>query len=192
MTVLQKTSSKETMLNLIDPIYLPIIIFVLRVANNAVGTVRVIVMTEGRRSLGFALASLESLLFAYTAGIVITDLNNVPNLAAYVFGFAVGGYVGMFIEQKYLNIYNIVDIIADETTAHEIAEALRADDHGVTEIHGEGARGHVTQLRVVAHHRDVKAVLMIAREIKPNCFITVEESRFIRGGWVRSQHQHQR
>src|SRR5690606_38889704 len=97
------------MFNLIDPIYLPIIIFILRVANNAVGTVRVIVMHEGNRPLGFGLASLESLLFAYTAGIVITDLNNIPNLAAYVFGFAVGGYVGMFIEQRYLNIYNVVD-----------------------------------------------------------------------------------
>ena len=178
------------MFGLIDPIYLPIIIFILRVANNAVGTIRVIVMHENRRSLGFALASLESLLFAYTAGIVITDLNNIPNLAAYVLGFAVGGYVGMFIEQKYLNVYNIVDIIADDPTAHAIAEALRADDHGVTEIHGEGAKGHVTQLRIVAHHTDVKSVLQIARDIKPNCFVTVEESRFIRGGWVRSQHQH--
>ena len=180
------------MFNIIDPIYLPFIIFVLRVANNAVGTVRVIVMHEGNRAVGFALASLESLLFAYTAGMVITDLNNIPNLTAYVLGFAVGGYVGMFIEQRFLNIFNIVDIVADEVTAHTIALALREDDHGVTEMHGEGARGHVTQLRVVAHHRDVKAVLNIARDIKPNCFITVEESRFIRGGWVRSQHQHQR
>jgi len=180
------------MFNLIDPLYLPVIIFVLRVANNAVGTIRIIVMHEGRRSLGFALASLESLLFAYTAGMVITDLENIPNLAAYIFGFAVGGYVGMFIEQKYLNVYNVIDIIADEETAHIIAEALRGEDHGVTEIHGEGARGHVTQLRIVAHHRDVKDVIGIAREIKPNCFVTVEESRFIRGGWVRSQHHHER
>lgn len=180
------------MFNLIDPLYLPAIIFALRVTNNAVGTIRIIVMHEGRRSLGFALASLESLLFAYTAGMVITDLENIPNLAAYVLGFAVGGYVGMFIEQKYLNVYNIIDVVTDEATAHIIAEALRGNDHGVTEIHGEGARGRVTQLRIVAHHRDVQDVLQITREIKPNCFITVEESRFIRGGWVHSQHQHHR
>ena len=97
------------MSNLIDPSYLPIVIFTLRVLNNAVGTVRIITMHEGRRSIGFALASLESLLFAYTAGMVITDLNDIPNLTAYVLGFAVGGYVGMFIEQKYLNIFNIID-----------------------------------------------------------------------------------
>ena len=180
------------MFNLIDPFYLPIVIFTLRVLNNAVGTVRIITMHEGRRSIGFALASLESLLFAYTAGMVITDLNDIPNLTAYVLGFAVGGYVGMFIEQKYLNIFNIIDIVAEQEIAHTIAQALREDNHGVTEMHGEGARGHVSQLRVVAHHTDVNAVLKIARDIKPTCFITVEESRFIRGGWVRKQHEHHR
>ena len=176
----------------ISPLLLPIFIFILRVLNNAVGTVRVIAMNRNQRILGFSLASLESLLFAYTAGMVITDLNNIANLVAYMLGFAVGGYVGMWIEGRFLNLFNIVDIVADDQVAHTIAVELRDDGHGVTEMHGEGARGGVTQLRVVAHHRDVNDVIRVARQIKPNCFVTVEESRFIRGGWVRSQHQHHR
>lgn len=181
---------RRNMTEFIEPLLIPLLIFLLRVLNNAVGTVRVVVMTSGNRVFGFALASLESLLFAYTAGTVLTDLDNVLNVVAYVIGFAVGGYVGLSIEQRYLNIYNIVDIIADEATAHTIATQLRDAGHGVTEMHGEGARGHVLQLRIVAHHTDVKNVVEITRKIKPNCFITVEESRFIRGGWIRSQHQH--
>jgi len=180
------------MLDFFDPTILPLVVFSLRVLNNAVGTVRVIAMTSDRRSLGFALASLESLMFAYTAGIVLTDLNNIPNLVAYVLGFAVGGYVGMFVERHYLNIYNIVDITVPMDVAHQIAERLRDAGHGVTEMHGEGARGHVCQLRVVAHHTDVKMVVELVRELRPSAFITVEESRFIQGGWVRSQHQHER
>lgn len=183
---------RETMLDLFDPTILPFVIFILRVLNNAVGTLRVIAMTNMGRVAGFLLASLESLLFAYTAGIVLTDLNNMPNLLAYVLGFSVGGYVGMFIEERYLNIYNVVDVIASEGVAHEIAECLRDDGHGVTEIHGEGARGAVLQLRVVAHHADVKKIIARSREVKADVFITVEESRFIRGGWVRSQHHHER
>lgn len=180
------------MADFVDPLLLPLLIFILRVLNNAVGTVRVVVMTSGNRVFGFALASLESLLFAYTAGTVLIDLNNILNVGAYVIGFAVGGYVGLYIEQRFLNIYNIVDVIADEVTAHQMATTLREAGHGVTEVHGEGARGHVLQLRVVAHHTDVKNVIEIARNIKPNCFITVEESRFIRGGWIRNQRQHER
>ena len=125
----------------ISPLLLPIFIFILRVLNNAVGTVRVIAMNRNQRILGFSLASLESLLFAYTAGMVITDLNNIANLVAYMLGFAVGGYVGMWIEGRFLNLFNIVDIVADDQVAHTIAVELRDDGHGVTEMHGEGARG---------------------------------------------------
>lgn len=175
-----------------DPILLPILIFCLRVLNNAVGTVRVIAMNDRQRWLGFALASLESLLFAYTAGVVLTDLENVPNLIAYMLGFAVGGYVGMEIEKRYLHIYNIVDITTEEDAAHTIAVLLRDEDYGVTEIHGEGARGRVMQLRVVVHHADMNAVLTCVRSVKPNAFITVEESRLIHGGWIRSHQAHHR
>lgn len=173
-------------------VFLPVLIFSLRVLNNAIGTIRVIAMTDSNKVLGFALASLESLLFAYTASMVITDIGNISNLTAYVLGFAVGGYVGMQIENRYLNVYSIVDIICEVEIAHKIAIQLRDKGHGVTEMHGEGALGHVCQLRVVAHHGDVKSVIELARKIKPNCFITVEESRFIRGGWIRNQQQHER
>jgi uncharacterized protein YebE (UPF0316 family) len=180
------------MLDFLNPGIIPFLVFGLRVINNAIGTVRVIAMNDDRRALGFGLASLESLLFAYTAGIVLTDLDNIPNLAAYVFGFAVGGYVGMFIERRFLNVYHIVDVTAREAVAREIAVHLRYHGHGVTEVSGEGAMGHVMQLRIVAHHTDVREVLQRVREIKQDAFITVEESRMIRGGWIRSQNERHR
>ena len=176
--------------DLFHPTAMPYVVFFLRVMNNAVGTIRVVMVNREYKVWGFALASLESLMFAYTAGIVLTNLNNVPNLVAYVLGFSVGGYVGMFIERRFLNLYNIIDVIASSAVAHEIATALRDDGHGVTEMYGEGARGEVHQLRIVAHHRETRDVIMTARRIQPGVFITVEESRFIAGGWVRSQHQH--
>jgi uncharacterized protein YebE (UPF0316 family) len=176
-----------------DPLFIPIFIFILRVLNNAVGTFRVIMMTSNRRVLGFALASIESLLFAYTAGLVITDLNNIANLTAYVLGFATGGYVGLWVERRYLNIYNTVNLIATRDKAEEISQTLRDSDFGATLTHGEGRMGQVCMVRVVAHHRDVPRVINIARSIKPDVFITVEESRFIRNGWIHShQQQHMR
>lgn len=180
------------MLGLFPAEIIPYVVFVLRVANSGIGTVRVIAMNRQQRALGFALASLESLMFAYTAGVVLTDLNNVPHLAAYVLGFAVGGYVGMYIEDRYLNLYEVIDIIAPVDIAHEIAVHLRDAGHGVTETRGIGARGEVMQLRVVSHHRDVRECLTIARTIKPDVFITIEESRFIANGWLKQQQQHHR
>lgn len=180
------------MTDLLHPANAPLVIFILRVLNNAIGTTRVVAMNRGSRIGGFLLASFESLLFAFTAGIVITDLDNIPNLTAYVLGFSVGGYVGMFIEKRFLNLYNIVDIITGITDAHTIAITLREMGHGVTEMHGEGARGEVIQLRIVAHQNDVAEITKTAYSVNPRCFIFIEESRRIENGWVRSQHEHQR
>lgn len=181
------------MLHLFDPAIVPLVVFFMRVANNAVGTIRIVAMSRGYRAWGFALASLESLMFAYTAGIVITDLDNAPNLVAYMLGFAVGGYVGMAVEGRFLRSFYIVDITATSDVAHEIAEVLREKGHGVTEMYGEGASGQVHQLRVVCHQRETHKVIRTARAIKKDLFVTVEESRLIEGGWIfGQQQQHER
>ena len=119
-----------------EPTYIPVLIFLLRVTNNVIGTLRLILVSRGQRAWSFAFASLESLLFAYTAGHVITDLENIPKLAAYVFGFAVGGFVGMQVENRFVKAYDSVTVIASRLIAHEIALALRNKGHGVTEIMG--------------------------------------------------------
>jgi uncharacterized protein YebE (UPF0316 family) len=172
----------------IDPTILVVLIFVLRVLNNAVGTVRSLMMHYDRRVWGFLFASIESLMFAYTAGIVLTDLNNIPNLMAYVLGFAVGGYVGMFIERRFIHIYDTVNIIASPQQAREMAVCLREKEYGVTETHGEGAMGKVAMLRIVAHHRDIPEIIQMCRVIKPDAFITVEEARFIQNGFTRPHY----
>ena len=176
-------------MNPLDPQFAPILIFVLRILNSAIGTVRLVIMSRGQRVWGFAFASLESLLFAYTAGQVITDLENIPKLAAYVLGFAVGGYVGVLIENRFYQVYDEIKIIASRPIAHQIAVALREADHGVTEILAEGAHGEVSELQIITHRRDLTDVLNIARSIKDDVFVTVEQSSFIRNGWIHAHHR---
>jgi len=113
----------------------------------------------------------------------------VPKLVAYVLGFAVGGYVGTLIENRFYQVYDDITIISSRPIAHQIAVALRDADHGVTEILGEGARGEVGELKIIAHRRDLAEVLQIARDIKEDVFITVEQSSFIRNGWIHNHHR---
>jgi uncharacterized protein YebE (UPF0316 family) len=172
-----------------DPSIAPIIIFILRVMNNAIGTIRLIAMTRGHTGWGFLLASIESLMFAYTAGIVLVELDNLPNLTAYVLGFATGGYVGMLIEYRFHHTFNTVTVIMETVLAHQVAAVLREGGHGVTETHGEGARGEVSILRIVVEHKLLKDVLHSIRDIKPDAFVTVEQAQQIHYGWLRSERQ---
>lgn len=160
-------------------------IFLLRVVNNAIGTMRVIVTANGQRTLALVLAFVESLIFAFAAGVVLTDLSNIPNLIAYAAGFAVGGYVGILIEERLVVGYVTVNVIS-MAHGHEIAEKLRKEGFGVTESIGEGSSGSVTMLMSVILRQDATKLTKIIQQVDTKAFITVEAARSLQHGWVRT------
>lgn len=169
----------------LDGILLALLIFVLRIINSALGTIRVIVTIHQHRWLASVLAFIEALVFAIVIANVVKDLANFLNLMAYCGGFALGNYLGMVIEQRYITSYMTATIIVQEK-GREIALALRNHGYGVTETLGEGREGMVMMLRSVLLQRDVPNMLKIVRQVHPQAFVSVEEARAIHKGWIRA------
>ncbi len=168
-----------------DPLLWAVLIFVLRVVNSAVGTMRMVVVARDRRLLASAMAFIEALVFAVVIANVVSDLSNLPNLVAYCGGFAVGNYVGMAIEARLVTSFVTVNIISTYD-GHGIAVALRDSGHGVTEIKGTGGKGDVTMLSTVVQRRDVPDVLRTVYGLNPKAFVTMEEARSVQHGWIRT------
>ncbi len=168
-----------------DPLLWAFVIFILRVVNSAVGTMRMVVVARDRRLLASAMAFIEALMFAVVIANVVSDLGNLPNLMAYCGGFAVGNYVGMAIEARLVTSYVIVNIISMHG-GHDIAVALRNSGHGATEIKGAGGSGDVIMLSSVVQRRDVPDVLKTVYSINPKAFVTMEEARTVLHGWIRA------
>ncbi len=167
-----------------------LLIFGLRVLNNAIGTVRLIMLSRQRPVLTFGLGFVESLIFALTFAGVIADLSNIPNLLAYCGGFAVGTYVGMAIEARFTTSYMIVNVFAKQN-GHDIAVALRDAGFGVTETIGEGRDGKVVMLRSVTERRHLNHLRDLVQKVHPEAFIAVEEARSVQRGWVRLPRSNQ-
>lgn len=159
-------------------------LFTVRVFNVAIATVRLIILSRQKRLLASAMGFFEVLIFALTVGVVVNDLGNLLNLFAYCFGFAVGTYIGMIIEERFVTSYSAINIITG-IKGHDIALALREAGYGVTESTGEGRDGMVTMLRSMVVARDVKRVMQIAREVQPEAFISVEAARPLQRGYWR-------
>lgn len=168
----------------IEGLLFAVFLFFLRVLNNAIGTVRLILITRDKRFLSAVLAFLEALIFAVVIANVVSDLSNIPNMLAYCGGFAVGGYVGMAIESRFITSYVVATVIAS-TLGHSMATALRERGFGVTETLGEGKDGAVTMLRCVLSRRDVTDFLAVVRQVHPDAFVSVEEARAVQHGWIR-------
>ena len=168
-----------------EAVLLAVVIFLLRIINSAVGTIRLVVMGRGRHVPSAILGFMEALIFAFVTANVITDLSNILNLVAYCGGFSVGIYVGMILEARFVTSYVRVNIIT-QSDGHEIAGKLREIGHGVTEVRGEGASGEVIMLSSVVHRIHTPEVLKAVYAVQPNAFVTLEETRSVQHGWLRA------
>lgn len=168
-----------------EELTLAVVIFLLRVLNYSVGTIRLVAITRGLRFLASILAMLEALIFAVVIANVVSDLENIVNLTSYCLGAGVGSYVGMMLEARFVTGYSVINIISG-THGHELAVALREAGYGVTETTGQGREGSVSTLRSVINKRDIPRVTKMAQEINPDSFITIEDARTVQRGWLRA------
>lgn len=76
-------------------------IFIAKVLENALATLRIIVVSNGKKKLGAFLQGLVALVWVLVTGIVIIDVNkDVFKIICFVIGSIVGSYLGSIIEEK--------------------------------------------------------------------------------------------
>ena len=163
---------------------LALLIFGLRIFNNAIGTVRVVMITRDMRFWAAVFGFIEALTFVVVIAGVAKDLSNLPNLMAYCLGYAVGGYIGMAIEARFIVSYLEATVISGKQ-GHELAIGLRERGYGVTEATGSGRDGEVLILRSVIQRRDASDFSKIIRTITPTAFVSMVEARAVERGWLR-------
>ncbi|NBC18039.1 MAG: DUF2179 domain-containing protein [Bacteroidetes bacterium] len=168
-----------------------LLIFGLRVVDVSMAIVRMIMAVRGYRALAAVIGFVEVLIWLFAAGAALQHLDSVYHVVGYAAGFAAGNYVGIWLENRFALGVNVVRAVCPAPTEANLevrsptADALREAGFAVTEIGGRGREQSVTILDVVVPRRRVNVVLDLVREHEPDAFVTVEEVRSMRGGYVR-------
>jgi uncharacterized protein YebE (UPF0316 family) len=153
-----------------------LVIFIARVCDVSIGTVRTIVTVQGRSGLAFFLGLGEITLWLGAASAVITQVKDIPILGAfYALGYATGNYLGIRMERKIALGSMILRVI----TAHrgkEMADCLREKGQAVTVFTGEGFKGPVKELYIVCRRRDLPWILPLVKEKDPDAFYLTEQA----------------
>jgi uncharacterized protein YebE (UPF0316 family) len=169
-----------------DAIIGGLFVFVARVVNVSMATVRSLLGMRGQKRLAAAFGFFESLIFILAISKVLQNASNIWNILGYCTGFAVGTLVGLEVEEKLALGYAVVQAISQQV-GREIAEALRAAGYGVTEMLGKGMSGEVQVITVVANRKDVPAVLSMVSDIDASAFVTVDDAAGVQRGYVRKR-----
>ncbi len=159
------------------------LIFVLRVINYAIGTIRMVTLARNQRLISSVLAALEALIFAVVIAGVVSDLDNIPNLVAYCLGASVGSWAGLILEHRLIRSYMIVNVFAN-TDGDQLATSLREAGFGVTSNISQGRDSDVLTIRSVIDKREVKRYVKLVQSINPQAFIATEEARGVQRGWL--------
>jgi len=160
-------------------------IFALRVTDMSLDTLRVLFVMRGRKSIAWVLGFFQSMIYIIAITSVLSQLNNPLNIVGYGAGFATGNVIGMFIEER-LAIGHIHLWIISPRLGVAMAQTLRDQGYGVTEIAARGKDGMVSVLSVSVLRKDVPHVETLVHQQDPDAFVTSEDVRPVRRGFWRS------
>lgn len=162
-------------------VIIPLLIFLARILDVSLGTMRIIFVSRGLKYLAPMVGFFEVIIWLIAIRGVIENLNNVVCYLAYGAGFAMGTFVGLFIEKK-LAIGNAIIRIITQKDATDLIFHLRCEGFGVTSIKAEGIEGKVDVIYLTIKRQDYEKVTGIIREFNPKAFYTLEQIQFVSEG----------
>jgi uncharacterized protein YebE (UPF0316 family) len=168
----------------VPPLLLGIAIFVLRIVDVSVGTVRTISMVQGRARTAVVLGFFEVLVWVTVVAQVVVRIETVPWLAPfYAGGYAAGVGVGMLIERRLSQGRYLIRLITHSRSAEVIA-AVGARGRVLGSFPGVTPEGEATLIFVSAVGKRVPGVIEAVRGADPDVFYTVEMAL----GWSENVH----
>lgn len=175
----------------LSSLYLPFLIFLARIIDVSIGTIRIIVVSRGMKLLASILGFLEVFIWLVAISQIIRNLSSYEMYFFYAAGFAVGTFVGMSIEQR-LSFGNLMVRIISPGNANNFYEFLKKNGYNVTYVDALGSDGPVSILFTVIIKNRLKTLIKVIKKFDPNAFYTVEDVRVARNGNIPTIHNGER
>jgi uncharacterized protein YebE (UPF0316 family) len=155
-------------------VILPLLIFLARITDVSVGTIRLILVSRGFKYLAPIAGFFEVLIWILVIGQIMQNLTNPVCYIAYAGGFATGNFVGLLIAEK-LSLGLVLIRVITPNPAGDLIERLRQGRYGVTTMNGHGANGPVQIVFTIVPRREVVAVIQLVKEFNPHAFYSIED-----------------
>ncbi len=155
---------------------LPLLVFVARMVDVAIGTLRIIFISRGRRLLAPLLGFVEVFIWVSVISQIMRGDQNIFTYLAYAGGFAMGNSVGMFIEDKLALGMLVVRVIVPNK-ARKLTSNLTKQGFGFTMVDAHGSQGDVKLIYAIVLRKDLPTVANIIEQSHEGAFFTVEELR---------------
>jgi uncharacterized protein YebE (UPF0316 family) len=160
---------------------LPLLIFLARIIDVTIGTMRIIFVSKGERVIAPILGFFEVFVWIIAIGQIMSNLNNFACYFAYAAGFATGNWVGMKLEERLAMGSLVIRIIASKD-GNLLVKNLNEKGYGATMVEGEGSVGKVHLIYSIVKRTNLPDVMAVIEEFNPKAFFSIEDVRKVSSG----------
>lgn len=152
---------------------LPLLIFLARVSDVSIGTMRVIFVMSGKKKIAPIMGFLESFIWLLAIRQIFQNVDNIFTYVAYAGGYGTGTFVGMYIEEK-LALGRVVVRVITKTTSENLVNHLKQKEYRFANLDAEGNEGKVNVLFTVVKREHLPDLLRMIKQYNPQAFYTIE------------------
>ncbi len=165
-------------------IILPVLIFLARILDVSIGTLRLIFVSKGFKYYAPILGFFEVVIWLLAIGQIMQHLDNFMCYFAYGLGFATGNYIGIYLDEK-MSLGTVLIRVVPKFDTTNLINHLRAENFGASVVDIEGMTGKLKMIFTIAKRKDLKDVLGIIQEHNPHAFVTIEDVKTAKEGYFR-------
>ena len=162
-------------------IILPFLIFLSRIVDVSIGTMRLIFVSRGFKMFAAICGFFEVFIWLVAITQIMSNLTNIFNYVAYAGGFATGNYIGMKIEEK-IALGTVLLRVVSQDSLDRFVDYLKDNGYGVTSLDAHGGYGSVNIMFSILPRNKVPSVVTFLKELSPAIFYTIEDIRFVNAG----------
>ncbi|MEX1043059.1 MAG: DUF5698 domain-containing protein [Acidimicrobiia bacterium] len=156
-----------------EPLVDLILIFLLRLTDVSIGTVRIVLLGRGSRGRAAALGVIESFIWVIAAARVLDGLDDIWRMVAFAAGYGAGTALGVTME-RWMAVGSALVRIVAPSSSPRAAEGLRELGYAVTVLAGDQSGDEVRVSLVVVPRRKLKEVYREIARLNPQALVTIE------------------
>jgi uncharacterized protein YebE (UPF0316 family) len=159
--------------NLLNYLIMPLLIFLARIGDVSINTLRIMFMMNGKKNIVPILGFFEALIWLIAIGQIFQNVNNPMSYLAYAGGFATGTYVGMTLDEK-LALGRVLVRVITPKPLPILIDFMKERNYRFTSVGAEGRYGKVNLLFTVMKRDQLKEFISKVKEVEEKAFYTIE------------------
>jgi len=162
-----------------------LIILAIQLTYVSFFTVRMILTFKGLKYYAAMISMFEVGIYISGLHLVLNDLGQWQNLAAYCVGYGLGVLMGSKIEE-WLALGYITVMVITQRANHYLPELLRMQGYGVTSWIAEGRDGERTVMQILTKRKNQTRLYDFVSQHDKGAFLMTHEARHFKGGfWTK-------